>query len=194
MQVMEVHSISTTPPVTPPAISGEGAAGGRGGAPPPEKPTAADESGGARNAGPDASQRAEIERLRRTDAEVRRHEQAHRNAAGGVAAGPTTYQYTTGPDGRRYAVGGEVRIDVSKVPGDPEATIDKARVIRRAALAPAQPSAQDRAVAAQAAQMEAEAQQELDRTRTPREGEPAPTPAPTPASPAPTGSVVDLFA
>ena len=66
-----------------------------------------------------------------------------------------------GPDGRRYAVGGEVAIDASRVPGDPQATIRKAQVIRRAALAPAAPSAQDQRVAAQATRMEQQARAEL---------------------------------
>jgi hypothetical protein len=70
-----------------------------------------------------------------------------------------------GPDGRRYAVGGEVSIDVSEVEGDPRATLHKARAIQRAALAPVNPSAQDRAVAARAAAMAQEARQELARER-----------------------------
>jgi hypothetical protein len=68
-------------------------------------------------------------------------------------------------------VGGEVSIDTSSVPGDPEATMQKARDVRRAALAPASPSAQDQMVAAKAAQMEAEARTEkLREERQEREG------------------------
>jgi hypothetical protein len=74
--------------------------------------------------------------------------------------GGARYQYQTGPDGKRYAVGGEVSIDASEA-NTPEATIRKAQTIRKAALAPAQPSAQDRAVAAKAAQMERQARAEL---------------------------------
>ncbi len=57
--------------------------------------------------------------------------------------------------------GGEVSIDSSPVPGDPEATARKAQTIKRAALAPREPSGQDRQVAAQAAQLEAQARQQI---------------------------------
>lgn len=99
--------------------------------------------------------------LRARDAEVRAHEQAHLAAAGPYANGAPTFEFQTGPDGRQYAVGGEVSIDSSPVAGDPEATVRKAQTIKRAALAPSDPSAQDRQVAAQAAQLEAQARQEV---------------------------------
>ncbi len=102
-----------------------------------------------------------LDQLRSRDREVRSHEQAHKAAAGPYAKGPPTYEYQTGPDGRRYAIGGEVQIDTSKVPGNPRATLVKAQTIKRAANAPKNPSAQDRQIAAQAAQMEAEARREL---------------------------------
>jgi hypothetical protein len=81
-------------------------------------------------------------------------------AAAGLVRG-VSFTYVRGPDGKRYAVGGEVSIDTSPVRGDPEATIQKAQQIRAAANAPANPSSQDRAVAAQAARMEQVARQEL---------------------------------
>lgn len=98
--------------------------------------------------------------LQKRDAEVRSHEAAHASAGGQYVRGGASYEYTTGPDGQRYAVGGEVSIDSSPVKGDPEATIQKMRVVRQAAMAPANPSGQDQAVAAQAAAAEANAQQE----------------------------------
>lgn len=98
--------------------------------------------------------------LSKRDREVRAHEAAHA-AVGGRYAGAPSLSYETGPDGRRYAVAGEVSIDVSPVKGDPAATMKKADIIYRAALAPAQPSAQDRNVAAKAAQMKIEARAEL---------------------------------
>jgi len=104
-----------------------------------------------------------LEELKQRDAEVRQHEQAHKAAAGRYAAGPATYAYETGPDGRRYAVEGEISIDASEVPGEPEATIRKMRQVQRAALAPAEPSPQDRAVASQAATTEQQARAELAR-------------------------------
>lgn len=78
-------------------------------------------------------------------------------AAGGLAKGAARFSYQKGPDGQLYAVGGEVSIDTSAVAGNPEATLAKANIIRAAALAPADPSSQDRAVAASAAQMAAAA-------------------------------------
>jgi SprA-related family len=101
-----------------------------------------------------------IEQLAARDREVRAHEQAHA-AVGGQYAGSPTYTYQRGPDGVSYAVGGEVRIDTSPIPGDPEATLRKAEQIARAASAPADPSGQDRAVAAQAAKMAQQARIEI---------------------------------
>jgi hypothetical protein len=99
--------------------------------------------------------------LRQRDQEVRLHEQAHLLAAGPYAKGAPSYTYQTGPDGQRYAVGGEVPIDLSAVPGNPQATLQKALTIRRAALAPTDPSEADQAVAAHATALAAQAQQEL---------------------------------
>lgn len=90
-----------------------------------------------------------VDALRARDREVRDHEEAHARV-GGEFAGEPSYSYQTGPDGRQYAVGGEVPIDVSPVPDDPEATIAKMDVVKRAALAPAEPSTADRRVAAEA--------------------------------------------
>ena len=113
-----------------------------------------------------ASQAAaqEIARLRQRDAAVRRHEQAHA-AAGGSFAGAPSYDYTQGPDGKQYAVSGEVSIDAAPVPGNPQATIDKLEIVRRAALAPSDPSPQDLKVAAQAQADIASARAELARER-----------------------------
>lgn len=104
----------------------------------------------------------EVADLKQRDAEVRRHEQAHA-AIGGQYASAPRYQYETGPDGVQYAVDGEVSIAASPVPGDPEATIEKAQQVRRAALAPESPSAQDQQVAALAQQQINQARAELAR-------------------------------
>lgn len=111
----------------------------------------------------DAADARVVQQLKRRDQEVRQHERAHATAASGIALGPPRYDYTRGPDGRRYAIGGEVQIDVAPVPNDPRATVEKAGKIRRAALAPANPSQQDRAVAARASAMAMEARLELAR-------------------------------
>lgn len=102
----------------------------------------------------------ELRELASRDLEVRTHEQAHK-AVGGQYAGAINYSYERGPDGRLYAVGGSVSIDTAPVPGDPAATVQKLQQVQRAALAPAQPSAQDLVVAAQAAQAIAQARGEL---------------------------------
>lgn len=103
----------------------------------------------------------EIQQLSARDMEVRNHELAHA-AVGGSYAGAPSYEYQTGPDGKKYAVGGEVSIDVSKG-ATPQETIEKMQTVKAAALAPAEPSSQDRKVAAEASQNIAEARVELVR-------------------------------
>ncbi len=96
-------------------------------------------------------ERKQVEELKKSDREVRSHEQAHKAAAGRFATGGPQFDYQRGPDGKRYAVGGHVNIDVSPE-RSPEATLRKMQQIQRASLAPADPSPQDRRVASQAAQ------------------------------------------
>ncbi len=100
---------------------------------------------------------AQVRELQQRDSEVRAHEQAHVSAGGQYVRGGINYTYTRGPDNKQYATGGSVSLDTSPVAGDPEATIEKARILRSAALAPGNPSAQDQSVAAAASSMEAEA-------------------------------------
>ncbi len=102
-----------------------------------------------------------VQQLQARDQEVRTHEQAHLSAAGGIAVGGASFTYATGPDGKRYAVGGEVSIDTSEIAGDPQASLKKAELIRRAALAPANPSGQDLRVAGRATAMANQARLEL---------------------------------
>jgi len=120
------------------------------------------EAGGeGQGGGPNQSSEAEervIRELKKRDAEVRRHEAAHASA-GGPYAGSPSFEFQRGPDGGQYAVGGEVSIDTS--PEDtPEETIRKMEIVRRAALAPADPSPQDLRVAAEAQQKAADARSE----------------------------------
>lgn len=105
-----------------------------------------------------------VQALKARDAEVRRHEQAHASAAGPYG-GAARFKYQRGPDGRSYAVGGEVSIDVSPE-SSPRATSRKMAVVIRAAQAPADPSAQDRAVANQARQVKRQADAELRAEKT----------------------------
>lgn len=104
-------------------------------------------------------QQRQVEKLKETDRKVRAHEQAHMAAGGALVQGGASYTYDKGPDGRMYAVAGEVSIDVS--PGrSPEESLAKAQQIRAAAMAPADPSPQDRRVAAGAARLESSARAE----------------------------------
>ncbi len=110
---------------------------------------------------PSAEQLRELEQLKQRDREVRAHELAHLAAGGQYVTRGASFTYQRGPDGRSYAVGGEVGIDTSPIPGDPQATLQKANTIQQAALAPLEPSGQDRKVAAKAARMAAQARLEL---------------------------------
>ena len=101
-----------------------------------------------------------VAQLQQRDRVVRAHEMAHVAAGAGLLTRGASYTYQTGPDGQRYAIGGEVGIDVS--PGrTPEETLAKAEGVRAAALAPADPSAQDRQVAARAERMAMDARLEI---------------------------------
>lgn len=107
---------------------------------------------------------AVVEELKARDREVRAHEAAHA-ATGGAYAGSPSYEFERGPDGRQYAVGGQVSIDSSPVSGDPKATIQKMETVKRAALAPAKPSGQDLAVARSAEAAAQAASAELAKQR-----------------------------
>lgn len=108
-----------------------------------------------------AEEQRQLQQLKNRDREVRAHEQAHLAAGRELVRGGASFTYQKGPDGRQYAVGGEVTIDTSKKPNDPEHNLHKAGRIRDTALAPKDPSAQDRRVASHASQMALEAQQEI---------------------------------
>ena len=109
-----------------------------------------------------ADDRRRVEELKSTDRAVRAHEAAHMAAGGSLVTSGASFSYETAPDGQRYAVAGEVGIDTSKG-RTPEETLVRAQQIRAAALAPADPSGQDRAVAAAASQMAADARAEIAR-------------------------------
>lgn len=100
-----------------------------------------------------------VKEMKERHEEVRVHENAHKSAGGQYAAAPT-YTYETGPDGKRYITDGEVSIDIGEEK-DPQDTIEKMQIVKRAAMAPAEPSGQDRKVYQEANQKEAAARQEL---------------------------------
>ena len=101
-----------------------------------------------------------IRSLENHDKVVRNHESAHA-AVGGSFTGAPSYSYEIGPNGKKYAVGGEVSVDLTPIAGDPTKTIVKMNKVQAAALAPVNPSAQDIRVAASAASIIVEAQAEL---------------------------------
>ena len=108
-------------------------------------------------------QKMQVIELQRRDLEVRTHEAAHMSAGAGLTTG-ASYSYQRGPDNKMYAIGGEVGIDTS--PGKtPEETLKKAAQIKRAALAPAQPSSADLQVAATATNMELDAKMEIQKNQ-----------------------------
>lgn len=134
----------------------------------PRGPATAEDGGkaqGTRARSADTLSEAEqrqVAELKERDREVRAHEMAHVAAGAGLVTRGASYTYQTGPDGQSYAIGGEVGIDTS--PGrTPEETLAKAERIRAAALAPAEPSGQDRQVAAQASRMAVDARLEIAR-------------------------------
>lgn len=125
-----------------------------------QTPARSDSSSTASSEQLSTEQLAEVRKLQARDRAVRQHEQAHLSAAGGLVTSGPSYSYQRGPDGVNYAIGGEVSIDVS--PGrTAQETIDKAKQIEQAALAPKDPSGADRAVAAQARNMAQKARSEL---------------------------------
>lgn len=118
-------------------------------------------------------EKQQLQELEARDQEVRVHEQAHLAAAGGYANGGAKYDYQQGPDGKKYAIGGSVQIDTSDA-STPEATLAKMEQVRAAALAPAEPSSQDRSVAAEATQKMAQARQEMQAEKADKAGSESP--------------------
>jgi hypothetical protein len=106
-----------------------------------------------------------LSELKSRDIEVKAHEQAHLAAAGQYATSGAHYSYQTGPDGKQYAIGGDVGIDTSAVDGDPQATLSKAQQVYAAAMAPAQPSSQDFKVAQSAQNMMSKALTDIQSER-----------------------------
>ena len=106
-----------------------------------------------------AEQKKQIAEMKAVEQKVKAHEQAHRSV-GGKFSGGISYDFQKGPDGQQYIVGGEVPIQMPRS-DNPEETIQAMEQVRRAALAPANPSSQDMQVASKASQAILEAQSEL---------------------------------
>lgn len=125
----------------------------------------ASQSSTASNGQLTAAQQSQVDELKAIDRKVRAHEQAHLSVGGDLVRGGASFIYEKGPDGKQYAVAGEVSIDTSEG-RTPEETIPKAQHIRETALAPVDPSAQDRQVAAYASNMEQQARMEVASAQT----------------------------
>ena len=93
-----------------------------------------------------AEERAAVDRLRQRDQQVRQEEQAHAAVAGDLA-GPISYVYQRGPDGRQYAVGGSVPIKARVLSGDPQEAASLGARVSAAAQAATNPSGADLAAA-----------------------------------------------
>lgn len=104
-----------------------------------------------------------IQRLKAIENEVIAHEQAHKSAGGSIA-GPASYSYAVGPDGKRYINGGEVSLRTPAT-DDKQQKIQLLNRVKQAALAPAQPSAQDISVAAGASSEQINLSAEIQRER-----------------------------
>lgn len=96
------------------------------------------------------AEEAELRELKRVDNAVRAHERQHFFAAGAYAMGGPQFHYKTGPDGKRYAYIGHVDMEMSVDFSDPEKALRKAEIIKKAAMAPLDPSPADMAIAAMA--------------------------------------------
>lgn len=119
-----------------------------------------DKNAGQKNIGELSGEEQRIvTQLQAADTNVRAHEAAHMAAGGGLTS-PASYTYERGLDNKMYAVAGEVGISTGEG-NTPQESLNKAQAIRRAALAPADPSPQDLKVAAQAASMEMSARAQI---------------------------------
>ena len=103
------------------------------------------------------AQAQELKRVQSQADKVVAHESAHALVGGALMLGAASYQYEVGPDGQTYESSGQSRIDMSPVAGNPQATVAKMQQVKRAAMAPLNPSGADRVVASQADQLENQA-------------------------------------
>lgn len=88
-----------------------------------------------------------LEKFKKSDSNIKAHEQSH--AAGANTTSPIKYSYQTGPDGKLYAVGGEVRLDTS-IPKDPNEASFKLSKLQSAASVSDGMSSADSNIAIQA--------------------------------------------
>lgn len=116
------------------------------------------------NSKEDLQTKREVAKLQSAERKIIAHEMAHMSA-GGKFAGSPSYSYTQGPNGKKYITGGEVPIKIIKGK-TPEETIQNMEQVKRAALAPANPSPQDMSVASKASQIKSSAAAEKNKEIT----------------------------
>lgn len=115
-------------------------------------------------AGKDLKIKSDVRRLINWENNVKQHEQAHMSVGGGLVSA-ARFSYTVGPDGRRYVAGGEVSISIPSSNKE-EDNIQTFERVKRAALAPADPSPQDIKTAAMASALLTAAYQKLAKQRS----------------------------
>jgi hypothetical protein len=104
-----------------------------------------------------------IKEFQSINSTVRSHEQIHMAALGQYAGSIPAYNFITGPDGKSYAGGGSIKVDMSPVPGNPEATLSKANTILYASMATGNPSDADKSTAEKAFTLALQAKKEINK-------------------------------
>ena len=148
-----------------------------------DEQTGREQTGAGTNQELTPQEQQQLAELKQTDAQVKAHEHAHKSTAAGLTTSGPNYEYETGPDGKKYAVAGDVNVSYQKS-SDPEVNLKNAQQLKAAALAPADPSSQDRKVAMQADREIAQARQEImeEQNQTEEEEETSAAGSMTPAS------------
>lgn len=110
--------------------------------------------------GQDSSEQKAVQELKRRDKEVRMHEAAHSSNPDLVKIGAAQFDYTIGPDGKAYATGGRVTLSTGRA-RTPEEALSKAEALKKAAMAPGEPSSKDFQALNSAIAMEFEARNQI---------------------------------
>ena len=109
---------------------------------------------------PNSDEQRVVDKLQIRDREVRAHEMSHGIDPNLIKIGSAQFDYTIGPDGKAYATGGKVTLATGN-PTSPEDAVDKAQALKKASMAPGNPSPQDFQALNAAISMEAEAQSNI---------------------------------
>lgn len=102
----------------------------------------------------------ERKRLELSQTHIQRHVESHL-AVTTQHSSPPNYHYRPF-DGELFVVSGDIVFETSAEPNNPQATLEKAQLIRMASMAPAGPTLQDRNASLQAIMMAVQAKGEID--------------------------------